>query len=351
MMTKNQVKIGDRIIGDNQPCFIIAEAGVNHNGDINLAKKLIDAASKAGVDAIKFQVFKTNDLIGVDTKVLPYQKKAIPGVKSQRDMLKRLELSYADFIKLKKYCDKKKIIFLATAHTTESVDFLGNIVLAYKVGSGDLTNLPFLRNIALKKKPIILSTGMSTLSEVDEALRVIIKGGNRKIVLLHCTTSYPCPVEDIHLRAMQTLARKFKLPVGYSDHSIGFLAPVIAVSLGAYVIEKHFTLDKNMPGPDHKASLEPGELKEMVRLIRGTEKALGQNVKKPTLSEKKIMALVRKSLTAAIDIPRGVIIREYMLSIRRPGNGISPKDIDRVVGKRARVSIKKNELLLWSRIR
>jgi len=260
-------------------------------------------------------------------------------------MLKRLELSFNDFRELKKYCDKKKIIFLSTPHSEDAIDFLESLVPAYKIGSGDLTNLPFLKKVAKKKKPILLSTGMANLSEVKEAVSTIKKQGNNKIILLHCTTNYPCPFEEVNLRAMLTLKKEFKLPVGYSDHTLGIMVPIMAVAMGAKIIEKHFTLNKNLPGPDHKASLEPNELQEMVKVIRDVKKALGSDIKKPTKSEEKIKKFVRKSIIAKVDIPRDTKILRDMLIIKRPGTGIAPKFLNEVINKAAKKNIKKDQLI------
>jgi N,N'-diacetyllegionaminate synthase len=340
-----KIKIKQKEIGGDATCFIIAEAGVNHNGSIKLAKKMVNLAKKIGADAIKFQTFKSENLVSKNIKIANYQKNNICKKENQLKVLKKLELDYKDFIEIKKYCDKKKIIFLSTPHTDDAIDFLEPLVPAYKIASGDLTNLPFLEKVAKKKKPIILSTGMGNLKEVKEAVKTIKKSGNNKIILLHCTTSYPCPLEDVNLRAMLTLKKEFNLPVGYSDHTLGILVPIIAVAMGAKIIEKHFTLNKSLPGPDHKASLEPKEFKEMVKSIREVEKALGSGIKKPTKSEEKIKKVVRKSIIAKIDIPKGEKIREEMLIIKRPGIGIEPKYISKIIGKIAKQEIKKDSLI------
>ena len=345
-----KIKIADRIVGAGEPCFIIAEAGVNHNGDIGLAKKLIDAAKTAGVDAVKFQTFRTEDIVSKTTSVATYQEKNIGTSESQQEMLKKLELSYDDFVELKKYCDEKGIIFLSTPHTEDAIDFLENLIPAYKTGSGDLINLPFLKKVAKKGKPIILSTGMSTMQEVEEALEAIYEEGNNQVIVLHCTTDYPCPFEDANLRVMQAMKEKFNCLVGYSDHTLGVTVPIIAVSLGAAVIEKHFTTDKNLYGPDHKASLEPNELKKMVEEIRKTETALGSSDKTPTGPEKEIMKVIRKSIVAKRDIKAGDIIEREMLTIKRPGTGIEPKFIGRVLGKKTKKPIKKDEIIGWDKL-
>jgi len=346
-----EIKIGNKVIGDKNPCFIIAEAGVNHNGKLSLAKKLIDIAKEAGVDAIKFQTFKTEGVMVENVPMAEYQKKNIGKKETQFQMIKKLELSYDDFISLKKYCDKKRIIFLSTPHSEDAINFLEKLVLAYKIGSGDLTNLPFLEKIAGKKKPIILSTGMATLSEVKEAVGTIKKAGNNKIILLHCTTNYPCPLEEVNLKAMLTLKKEFNLPVGYSDHTLGVMVPIMAVALGAVVLEKHFTLNKKLPGPDHKASLNPQELKEMVKKIRETEKALGNGRKKPTKSEEKNKKVARKSIIAKVDIPKNTKITKDMLIIKRPGIGIEPKYLDRIIGKIAQKDLKKDTLIKFGELK
>ena len=270
-----RVKITNKDIGDGEPCFIIAEAGVNHNGDIRLAKKLIDVAKDAGADAVKFQTFKAEGVVTAYTDSTDYAKKNIGRNISQMQMMKSLELNYDDFKKLKKYCDKKEIIFLSTPHSFDAIDFLENLIPAYKFGSGDITNIPALKHAASKGKPIILGTGMSTLDEVKHAINAIKSEGNEQIVVLHCTTNYPCPFKEVNLRAMITMKKELDCLVGYSDHTLGILVPIVATALGATVIEKHFTIDKSLPGPDHKASLEPDELKNMITEIKKNRESLG----------------------------------------------------------------------------
>lgn len=337
-------------IGEDQPVFIIAEAGVNHNGDIESAKELVDKASEAGVDAVKFQTFKAGDLVTKNTDMADYQKENIGEEKSQYDMIKELELDYEDFEELKKYCDEKGILFLSTAHTMEAADVLELLVPIYKIGSGDLTNLPYLEKLAEKGKPIILSTGMGTLGEVEEAVDIIRSTGNEELILLHCITDYPAAMETINLRTMLTLRDSFKTLVGYSDHTLGITAPIAAVSMGASVIEKHFTLDKEMKGPDHKASLEPDELKDMVNEIRHIEKGLGDGIKKPTENEEKIKKIARKSVVADDNISEGTELNENMLVIKRPGNGIPPKHLKKLIGKKTVREIGKDELISWDMI-
>lgn len=342
-----KIKIGNKLIGEKEPCFIIAEAGVNHNGNFDLAKKLINVAKKAGVDAVKFQTFKSEEIVTLDASQAKYQVENTGKRESQYTMLKRLELSYSNFRELKEYCDKEKIIFLSTPHSCkEDVDLVAELSPAIKIGSGDLTNLSILKYIAGKNLPIILSTGMGNLEEIKEAVDVILSF-NQELILLHCTTNYPTPFNQVNLKAMLTMAKEFNLPVGYSDHTEGINVSLAAVALGARVIEKHFTLDKNLPGPDHKASLEPKELEEMVKAIRNTERALGNGIKGPTRSEKKVRRVVRKSVIAKVNIPEGTKITKNMLIIKRPGTGIKPKYVSKVIGRRAEKNIKKDELITW----
>jgi N-acetylneuraminate synthase/N,N'-diacetyllegionaminate synthase len=266
-------------------------------------------------------------------------------------MIKRLELKKEEFIELYDYARKKNIVFLSSAFDKESVDLLDDLgVPAFKVASGEITNFPLLQHIAEKKKPLILSTGMSTLDEIEDALNVIRGKGVEDIILLHCVTSYPAKIEDANLRVIETLRRRFELPVGFSDHTLGITAPIVAAVLGAVLIEKHFTLDKTLPGPDQRASLEPDELKEMVRAIRDVEKALGEGIKKPTRDEERIKKAVRRSIMAKVEIPKGVVITEDMLDFKRPGTGIEPKHLNEVIGKRAKKDIKPDELITFEKL-
>ena len=339
------IKIGNKLIGEEEPCFIVAEAGVNHNGSVELAKKLIDAAKDAGADAVKFQTFKAESVVVKDAQKAEYQKETT-GEGSQYEMIKKLELTEEDFRELADYAKEKDIMFLSSPFDKESVDLLHELdVPAFKVGSGEITNLPLLRYIAKKEKPIILSTGMSTLGEIEEALDVIRSEGVEDIILLHCVSNYPARIEDVNLRAMGTLKQAFKLPVGFSDHTLGITAPIAAVALGACVIEKHFTLDRNLPGPDHKASLEPEELKEMAKAIREVEKALGNGIKKPTKEEEEIKKVARRSIVAKVDISKGAIITEDMLDVKRPGTGIEPKYLKFIIGRKTKEDIKKDEII------
>lgn len=338
------VNIANKLIGEGRPTFIIAEAGVNHNGRIELAKNLIEIAAEAGADAVKFQTYKSEDLVIKETSVVDYAKKNIGKNISQIEMLKSLELKYEDFKELKDYCDKKNIIFLSTPHSFDAIDFLDKLVPAYKFGSGDITNIPSLQHAAKKGKPMILGTGMSTLDEVKYAVDAIKSEGNNQIIALHCTTSYPCQLEEVNLWAMKKMQNELDCLVGYSDHTLGITVPIIATAMGATIIEKHFTINKNLLGPDHKSSLEPNELKEMIKAIRNVEKILGNYEKKPTKSEEKIMKLVRKSIIANQDIPKGSIINKNMVAIKRPGTGLNPSNINKIIGKKAKREIKKDEI-------
>ncbi len=345
------IKISNKVIGKNQPCFIIAEAGVNHNGDIKLAKKLVDIAVEARADAVKFQTFHAEALVTATAEKATYQKETT-GSGTQLEMLKKLELKDSEFKELVKYANSRGIIFLSTPFDTGSVDLLAKLgVPAYKIASGEINNFILLKHIASKQKPIILSTGMSTLREVEEAVKFLKKEGAKNIVLLHCVTAYPAKVEDTNLKAMETMQQLFNLPVGLSDHTMGIYVPIAAVALGACVIEKHFTIDRNLRGPDHRASLEPEELKEMVRAIRDIEKASGDGLKRPTKTEEANKKIARRSLVAKVDIPKGSTITEKMLDIKRPATGIEPKYLDKVIGKKAKISIKAGEVLTFTKIK
>ncbi|MBZ4666102.1 N-acetylneuraminate synthase [Mahella sp.] len=338
--------IADRTIGPGHPCFIIAEAGVNHNGDIDLAMQMINAAVKAGADAIKFQTFKADNLVTVDADMAEYQKANTGSDKTQYHMLKALELPDDAWPRLKQYCDERHIVFLSTPFDEESAQLLKYLgIPAYKIGSGEVTNIPLLKFIAGYKKPIILSTGMASLGEIEQAIGAIKEEGNDKIVLLHCVTSYPAPYDSINLKAMNTLKTAFGLEVGYSDHTEGIEISIAAAALGASVIEKHFTLDRNMPGPDHKASLEPHELKQMVRSIRHVEAGLGDGIKVIGADERKIKEVVRRSIVANTDIKSGAVIEKSFLTAKRPAGGLPPAFIDYIAGRRARHDIPKNTVI------
>jgi N-acetylneuraminate synthase len=310
----------------NGHCFVIAEVGVNHNGSMEIAKKLVDAAVAAGADAVKFQTFKTEKLVTKNAQKAEYQKQNTKNNGTQFEMLKKLELSYEDHIKIYNYCSKKNIMFLSTPFDFESADLLEKLgVKMYKISSGDVTNLPLLKYIASKKKTMILSTGMSNLGEIEEAVDSIKAEGNDEIILMHCTSNYPARYEDVNLKAINTLKNSFYLPVGYSDHTPGIEIPIAAAALGACVIEKHFTLDKSMEGPDHKASLNPHELTEMVKSIRNIESAIGSGIKKCSLNEENVKVAARKSIVASRDIKKGEIINIEDIDYKRPGSGLAPK--------------------------
>lgn len=328
-------------------CFIIAEAGVNHNGDINIAKKLIDAAVEAGVDAVKFQTFKAENLVTKDAPKAKYQKETT-GSGNQFDMLKKLELSLEDHSTLKSYCESKGVMFISTPFDFESVDLLENVGMPlYKISSGDLTNIPLLKYIAKFNKPIIISTGMANLGEVENAIEAVKSCGNNDITLLHCTSNYPTVYEDVNLNAMLTMKNSFKLPVGYSDHTLGIEIPIAAVAIGATVIEKHFTLDKNLEGPDHRASLEPKELKNMVQSIRNIEMSFGNGIKKCNKSEESTKKVARKSIVAAKYIKAGDEISYENITFKRPENGLSPMFLDFIIGKKAQCDILKDEIITF----
>lgn len=316
--------------------FIIAEAGVNHNGDINLAYELIDSAVEAKVDAIKFQTWKTENLITKNVEKAEYQKQTTKDNESQFDMIKKLELPFDDFRKLKTYCDSKGIEFMSTCVDKESLDFLISIGLnKIKTSSSDLTNYPFLKNIAIYNTDLIISTGMSDLNDIKNSLNVLCKYGQNldNVTVLHCNSEYPTPMNDVNLKAMNTIRSAFDVEIGYSDHTLGIEVPIAAVALGAKVIEKHFTLDRKLPGPDHSASLEPDELKQMVKSIRNIEKALsGDGEKKLSKSESKNVSIVRKSIHLKKDLSKGHVISEEDILVLRPGDGISPMEWNNIIG-------------------
>jgi N,N'-diacetyllegionaminate synthase len=316
--------------------YIIAEAGVNHNGDYNLAKKMVWEAKQAGADAIKFQTFISKKLVSSFAPKADYQKKTTDKEETQLKMLEKLELSNESFLKLQEYAKELEIDFVSTPFDEESIDFLITLQMPFwKIPSGEITNKPYLIKIAQTGIPIILSTGMSTLTEIEEALSLFKDYKQEDITLLHCTTEYPTPYEDVNLNAMLTMKEMFSIKAGYSDHTQGIEIAVAAVALGACVIEKHFTLDKNMQGPDHEASLEPMELKEMVCAIRHIEKALGSGNKIPASSEQKNITIARKSIVAKEKIKKGDIFTEFNLTTKRPGDGISPMKWFQILGKTA----------------
>ena len=331
----------------NKRPVVIAEAGVNHNGDLSLAKRLVDKAAEAEADYVKFQTFKTENLVTVNSSTAAYQKENC-GESSQFEMLKKLELSYDDFRKLNKYCNQKGIGFLSTPFDIESIDFLETLDMDFfKIPSGEITNYPYLKRIAATRKPLVISTGMAEMQEIKQALKVFIDTGYRKneIILLHCTTEYPAPLKEVNLLAMNAMNKQFGIQTGYSDHTRGMEVSLAAAALGARVIEKHFTLDREMEGPDHKASLTPDELKEMIRQIKNVTLSLGDGEKSPSLSEIGNKFIARKSIVAAVDIKKGELFTEKNLAVKRPGNGISPFKWDNLIGQKSQRDYRKDELI------
>ncbi len=323
--------------------IIIAEAGVNHNGSIELAKKMIEVSKEAGADYIKFQTFISENLVTQNAEQAEYQKKEQKNT-SQLEMLKTLELTQKNFVDLAEYCKKIRIGFLSTPFDLDSIKFLKGVSMDYwKIPSGEITDYPYLDAIARDKRNIILSIGMSTLEEVSAALKILEQYEKKQISILHCNTEYPTPYEDVNLNVIPMLKEKYKCPVGYSDHTVGIEVPIAAVAMGAEIIEKHFTLDRNMEGPDHKASLEPRELSSMIKAIRNIEKAIGVSQKIVTSSEKKNINVVRKSVVAKITIQKGERFTEENITTKRPGTGISPMRWNEILGKVAKKEFQKNE--------
>jgi N,N'-diacetyllegionaminate synthase len=328
--------------------FIIAEAGVNHNGSLELAKKLIDVASDAGADAVKFQTFKAENLVSKNAQKADYQKQTTNSEESQFDMIKRLELDIKTHKILMDYCKEKNIMFLSTPFDHDSIELLNDLGLEiFKIPSGEITNLPYLRHIGKLDKKVILSTGMADIGEIEDAMDILTNAGTKKenIIVLHANTEYPTPYEDVNLKAMVTIGKTFDVAFGYSDHTLGIEVDIAAVAMGACCIEKHFTLDCTMEGPDHKASLEPDELKAMVKAIRNIELALGNGIKKPSKSESKNISIARKSIVAKVDIKKGEIFSTNNLAVKRPANGINPMRWDEIIGTVATKDYKEDELI------
>lgn len=347
----NEIKIGDKTIGDNSPVFIIAEAGSNHDGDLDQAKGLIDVAVEAGADAVKFQTFTADKIAARTDDEIMVLGDEYDTADNLYDLYKGLELPREWQEELRDYAGEKGIIFLSTPFDYEAVDQLDKLDMpAFKVASYECVDIPFLRYIARKGKPILLSTGMANLGEIEEALEAIYNEGNRQVALLHCGISYPMPVEDVNLAAMDTMRQAFQLPVGYSDHTLGITVPISAAARGARVIEKHFTLDRNLPGPDHKFALEPDELKAMVVGIREAEAAIGSPIKRHVAVEEIHYRRGRRSIFAIRDIPAGTEITSEMIGVLRPGIGLKPKYYDLVIGRIARKDIKAHEPLTWDKI-
>jgi N,N'-diacetyllegionaminate synthase len=328
--------------------FIIAEAGVNHNGSLELAKKLIDVASDAGADAVKFQTFKAENLVSKNAQKADYQKQTTNSEESQFDMIKKLELDIETHKILMDYCKEKNIMFLSTPFDHDSIELLNDLGLEiFKIPSGEITNLPYLRHIGKLDKKVILSTGMADIGEIEDAMDILTNAGTKKenIIVLHANTEYPTPYEDVNLKAMVTIGKTFDVAFGYSDHTLGIEVDIAAVAMGACCIEKHFTLDCTMEGPDHKASLEPDELKAMVKAIRNIELALGNGIKKPSKSESKNISIARKSIVAKVDIKKGEIFSTNNLAVKRPANGINPMRWDEIIGTVATKDYKEDELI------
>ncbi|MBI2870722.1 MAG: N-acetylneuraminate synthase [Candidatus Omnitrophica bacterium] len=343
------IEIAGRKVGHDEPCFIVAEAGVNHNGDIRQAFRLVDAAQAAGADAIKFQTFRSEKVISVHAPKAGYQRETTGSSESQLNMAQRLELSFDAFREIAAHARKKGILFMSTPFDEDSADFLDELGMpVFKIPSGEITHLPFLEIVARKGRPVILSTGMSTLDEVETAVRTIFQTGNRRLILLHCVSAYPAPHQEVNLRVMHSMRSVFAVPVGFSDHTQGIEVALAAVALGACVIEKHFTLDRTMPGPDHRASLAPDELRALVTSIRNVESALGDGNKRPRASEMDVRAVARRSIVAARVLRAGTRLAERDLTLKRPGTGLASKDMPSVIGRVTRRALAKDELLDWS---
>jgi N,N'-diacetyllegionaminate synthase len=341
--------VGERAIGDDAPTFVVAEAGVNHNGDLRLARRLIDAAREAGADAVKFQTFRSDALVSRHAPKAAYQRAATGAGESQAEMLARLELTREQHVELRDHCVKAGILFFSAPFDHASADALAELgVGLFKVPSGEITNLPLLRHVAAKGRPVILSTGMSTLDEVAEAVAAIRAVGDPPLALLHCVSAYPAPVEEMNLRALDTLRARFGGPVGLSDHTVGIEVALAAVARGAAIVEKHLTLDKALPGPDHRASLEPAEFVALVRGIRAIEAALGDGEKRPMPSEADVRRVARKSLVASRPLRAGEPLTAEAVTAKRPGTGIPPSQLASVLGRRVRRDVAADEVLDWA---
>jgi N-acetylneuraminate synthase/N,N'-diacetyllegionaminate synthase len=347
-MSGDRIEIAGRAIGTGAPVFVVAEAGVNHNGDLDLALRLVDIAAAAGADAVKFQTFTAESLVSRGARKAAYQEETTGAGESQRDMLKRLELGGDAHARLQARAASRGLLFFSTPFDEGSADLLEALeVPVLKVPSGEVTNLPLLRHLAAKKRPIILSTGMATLDEVTDAVAAIRAGGDPPLAILHCLSAYPAPPSEVNLRAMDTLRARFGCPIGFSDHTLGTEIALAAVARGAAIIEKHMTADQALPGPDHRASLEPPELTEMIHAIRRVESALGDGEKRPMPSELDTRDVARRSLVAARLIARGERLDRAMLAIKRPGTGIPPAALERVLGRAARRDLAVDEVIGW----
>lgn len=349
----HRIKItNNRYMGNDEPCFIVAEVGINHNGDVNSAKKMIDVAKECGVDAVKFQTFIAEEFVSNPDETYTYKSQGKLVTESMLKMFKRYEFSEGEWKEIFNYCKNMNIICFSTPQNPSDLDFLLKIVdlLIIKVGSDDLTNLELLKYYASKNKPMIISAGMAFISEIEDAIEIIREKGNNDLVVLHCISSYPTEAEEVNLRRMLTIRQAFDVAVGFSDHTIGNIAATAAIALGAKVIEKHFTLDKNLPGPDHWFSSDPKELSQLVQAIRYTEKSLGNYVIKPTPKEIEMRKIARRSIVAARDIKKGEIITPEALCVKRPGTGLPPKFINYILKKEAKINIKKNELITFEKV-
>jgi len=346
-----RLRVGRRIVGDNAPCYIVAEAGVNHNGDVDRALKMVRIAKASRADAIKFQSFNPEDLVTATAPLAAYQRRSSGRQGNQIEMLRHLALDENEQEEVYRYCKRLGVQFLSTPFDEASAQFLATLgVPAFKIGSGDLTNLPLLRSVARHGRPMFVSTGMATMKEVEEAVRIVRRAGNDKLVVLQCTTAYPEPSRDSNVRVIPEYRQKLGTLVGFSDHTTGFIAAIAAVAVGACVVEKHFTLSRRLPGPDHRASLEPTELRRFVAEIRETETALGDGRKRVMPSERANIAAARKSVVAKVSVPAGTRIRRNMLTVKRPGTGILPRDMDKLIGKIARVDIPADSLISWRQV-
>ena len=346
------IEIGGRPIGPGHPPFVIAEAGVNHNGNLDMALQLVGVAADAGAEAVKFQTFTAERVVTWDAPKAAYQKATTGIAESQLEMLKKLELSQEAHRELQAYCRKRGILFLSSPFDEQSADFLEGLdIPAFKIPSGEITNLPFLEHVARKARPMIVSTGMASLEEVRSAVATIRETGNSGLILLHCVSAYPANAADANLMAMQTMATAFDLPIGYSDHTVGIEVALAAVALGAQVIEKHFTLDRDLPGPDHRASLEPDELRALVRGTRNVRAALGHGRKEPAPCEAEIAAVSRKSIVAATDIPVGTVITRDLIVMKCPGTGLPPSMVSQIVGRTAAQDIRADTLIASEMLR
>lgn len=346
-----KIKIGNRLVGEGERCFIIAEAGSNHDGKLEQAKQLIDIAADAKADAVKFQTFFADKIVAKTKDRASYLNKLVSKDKTMHDIFKKLELPREWLKELYEYAESRGLIFLSTPFDEEAVDLLDEIgAKAFKVASFEIVHLPLLRHIAKKKKSIILSTGMASLSDIEEALETIYSEGNNQVIVLHCGVNYPLSFEDVNLRAMVTIKHAFQIPVGYSDHTMGITVPIAAISLGASMIEKHFTISRNLSGPDHPFALELGEFKAMVQEIRNAEKSLGSPIKKRTKSEEEMYKLGRRSIFAVKDIAKGEEVKRETLAILRPGIGLHPRFLEEIIGTIAKVDIKANTPITWDKI-